>query len=774
MDVTVVFRRLLLMQVLLAFTAFCLAEGQWGILLVAGALATAAWWFSEGPNAKALPHWAILLGSLVAVGGLVLEMSLGQNRRVVAPVGHFTIWLQVLQLFARKTNRDYALIMVLSLLQIIGACVERESLVVGTLLLVYCVTGLFTVLLFQFQITSEHVRAANQAAAPPDQEVSRPDAVAGRGYRWHLRLGAVLIGAVCMAAAAVVFLLGPRPGPTPWVDPGEGAEYAEVGAGDYMQMGSASPQAGSSRAVLSMAVRVNGRAAPLPEELNLLRRCALDRYDRHTGIWTRSLEVAERDAELPVPEGGAALGNLPPGSAQVEADITVRPGATAQVPLLFPPAHIAWRVPREPVLRFNAVDQVLSMGNVGDRVWGYTVSAPWSVPSGVFAGYAPRGTGLVQVERAVATPGSGETDSEPVRALAHHILADRGIARDPRGDSTESDRDVAAALCAYLGRGYTYSLDHPAAPAGSDPVEDFLLRSHQGHCEQFAGALAALARAAGLRARVVLGYYVHEYNRTGGVYLVRARDAHAWTEVDCGPLGWQAFDATPPGEVAREHAQASGHLGFLGDLYDYLDFHWSSAVAGYDQGTRHLLVEGLAAAIRTAASDPRTWLGTAVATAAALVRNWQHDVLTYTLMALVIFFMFLGLGVVLRILILRRRRLSALQLTRLPPDQRRQLSRQLGFYLVMLETLDRYGYHRPAWQTPAGFAHALAADDTERFEPVVALTEQFYQVRFGSRTLDGGRQALIRTHLRQLEERLALRPARSRPEIPSPLGRRSG
>ena len=42
-----------------------------------------------------------------------------------------------------------------------------------------------------------------------------------------------------------------------------------------------------------------------------------------------------------------------------------------------------------------------------------------------------------------------------------------------------------------------------------------------------------------------------------------------------------------------------------------------------------------------------------------------------------------------------------------------------------------------------------------RFDPVVALTELFYEVRFGYRHLDDYRRARVKAHLKHLEHSLA-------------------
>ena len=73
----------------------------------------------------------------------------------------------------------------------------------------------------------------------------------------------------------------------------------------------------------------------------------------------------------------------------------------------------------------------------------------------------------------------------------------------------------------------------------------------------------------------------------------------------------------------------------------------------------------------------------------------------------------------------------------------------------MLDMLERHGYVRPRWQSPQAFATELAEANPMRFDPVVALTELFYEVRFGYRPLDNDRKQRVRAHLRHLEYALS-------------------
>ncbi|MGH8874481.1 MAG: transglutaminaseTgpA domain-containing protein, partial [Acidimicrobiia bacterium] len=67
---------------------------------------------------------------------------------------------------------------------------------------------------------------------------------------------------------------------------------------------------------------------------------------------------------------------------------------------------------------------------------------------------------------------------------------------------------------------------------------------HTGYCEQFATAMAVLARARGIPSRVALGFTPGEVG-DDGLIVVRQRNAHAWVELWMVGQGWVRFDPTP-------------------------------------------------------------------------------------------------------------------------------------------------------------------------------------------------------------------------------------
>jgi len=92
---------------------------------------------------------------------------------------------------------------------------------------------------------------------------------------------------------------------------------------------------------------------------------------------------------------------------------------------------------------------------------------------------------------------------------------------------------------------FRYTLDNPSGSA-ANPLEDFLERSHAGHCEYFASALAMMLRRRGVPARVVNGYRLGPWIPQGGYWLVTEDEAHSWVEYfDKNLPGWRVADPTP-------------------------------------------------------------------------------------------------------------------------------------------------------------------------------------------------------------------------------------
>jgi transglutaminase-like putative cysteine protease len=100
---------------------------------------------------------------------------------------------------------------------------------------------------------------------------------------------------------------------------------------------------------------------------------------------------------------------------------------------------------------------------------------------------------------------------------------------------------------------FTYSLDVRPGHTATE-LADWLFATDSpnyrtGYCEQFATAMAVMARTIGIPSRVVLGFGPSDV-LTDGTIVVRDKNAHAWVELWMDKQGWVRFDPTPGGAGA--------------------------------------------------------------------------------------------------------------------------------------------------------------------------------------------------------------------------------
>jgi transglutaminase-like putative cysteine protease len=135
-----------------------------------------------------------------------------------------------------------------------------------------------------------------------------------------------------------------------------------------------------------------------------------------------------------------------------------------------------------------------------------------------------------------------------VVALAQRITA---------GKTTEYDK--ALALQAYL-RSSRFTYDETYDPHGDGPqaLQYFLMHSHKGYCQQFAGSFGVMARALGIPTRLAIGWTWGSQD-ANGVWHVTDDDTHTWPEVFFPQVGWVPFEPTP----SRGMPGAQAYTGVL-------------------------------------------------------------------------------------------------------------------------------------------------------------------------------------------------------------------
>jgi transglutaminase-like putative cysteine protease len=335
------------------------------------------------------------------------------------------------------------------------------------------------------------------------------------------------------------------------------------------------------------------------------------------------------------------------------------------------------------------------------------------------------------VYRASSDPGARESSpiNLPIRRLNTMVTSganprSRALAAEIRASASDDAAFVDQVLAFFGDNGFTYTLD-PAAVDPRNPVDDFLFKTREGFCEYYASALATLARAAGIPARVITGYLGGELNPVGDYYMVRQADAHAWTEIWLDGTGWTRVDPTAavaPGrirsgieetlEIARRDGSRNWQLLRRLQLYwDAADTYWNRWVINYSQPQQFAVLN---------------WLGFS-----------RPDSLAY------LFSLLAGSLGAIAILVLWLNR----------SDRRGHRDAVAEEYRRFCGRLRRLGIDRPSSEGPVDFAARAIRQRPDLAGPIREITDCYVAIRYGRGDSDQ-LFPLLRTRIRRF------RPAR--------------
>ena len=238
-----------------------------------------------------------------------------------------------------------------------------------------------------------------------------------------------------------------------------------------------------------------------------------------------------------------------------------------------------------------------------------------------------------------------EGEREMFRALpAGSNPRARALAESWLADGPNDTMIVERAMDYLKSQPFAYTLTPPAL--GAQPVDEFLFETREGFCEHYASALTFLLRAAGLPARVVMGYQGGELNGVGGYYIVRQTDAHAWTEVWLEDEGWKRVDgvaAVAPERVAlgfdglgsggatvAAAALRAKWTRQIALVWDAVNTRWENWIVGYGPELQRSLLESLGFENLRRAQRSAVLLGLAVVATITLLIGlsaylaWRH------------------------------------------------------------------------------------------------------------------------------------------------------
>ncbi|MGY1746221.1 transglutaminase family protein [Blastococcus sp. SYSU D00695] len=336
--------------------------------------------------------------------------------------------------------------------------------------------------------------------------------------------GAATAARTGLLALAVAFVLGAM---VPTLGEGElAARFRAGGGGAGGSTGSSLDPTAALRGELTREDPIDLLSVQTDvDDPGYLRAVGLDVYDPAVGWTVGELDDARQldgAAELARPPGGT-------GQRQVEARVTVVDHDDRFLPVLSSPVGVqipdagSWAFDPASATVFSA-DRTTSGGltyvttGIEPRPTGEELATSRRVPGGL-------------PEAALAEP---PRLSPSVTRLVAEVTA-----------GAASPAEVVQAIYGFMtdpAQGWVYSLATDPGTTGDD-LADFL-QNRRGYCEQYAGAMAAMVRAAGVPARVALGY-TPGVVQPDGSRLVTSNDAHAWVEVFFTGLGWVPYDPTP-------------------------------------------------------------------------------------------------------------------------------------------------------------------------------------------------------------------------------------
>ncbi len=309
-----------------------------------------------------------------------------------------------------------------------------------------------------------------------------------------------------------------------------------------------------------------------------------------------------------------------------------------------------------------------------------------------------------------------EADIKPYLQLPQFNQKIFALAKELAGELKDHEL-ISKRIEDWFKKEFKYSLNlNPSI----NPIEDFLFRKREGHCEYFSSAMAVMLRHIGIPARVVNGFKRGDFNPTGGYYVVRERDAHSWVEVYVEGKGWVAFDPTP--SISASYRR--NFLITLRDAWDAVQFWWDRNFLTYSPQRQITIYFGLYETLRNFIL--------------------KLEKLKYFLGIFLIFlFPFLYL-------ILRKKKKKKMEEEEKEYFPRR--SSPVKFYNKFLKIAKAKGFSIYDHETPFEFMERIKRNFIE-IEGLYFITELYYKVRYGERKLKKDDIIKIEDTLKKLKEK---------------------
>ena len=304
----------------------------------------------------------------------------------------------------------------------------------------------------------------------------------------------------------------------------------------------------------------------------------------------------------------------------------------------------------------------------------------------------------------------------------------REMAEQWRIEAGSDQAYIDKVLAHYNQQNYFYTL-RPPLLGNSDTIDKFLFESLRGFCSHYSGSFVFLMRAAGIPARIVVGYLGGEWNKSGDYLSVRQYDAHAWTEVWLKDKGWIRIDPTERVAPSRVEGGLEAAVEYEGsfledqlfsvrqfewldgirDKMDSIQYGWKRWILGYDKDSQANLLKMIL------------------------------DKLSSIPLAALVGIMFLGIFLLWFVMLglMERRSYEAYE---------------HRLYRKFCKKLERHGIKREPKQTPTEFALLASRKLPDQADEILSFSLLYQSICYEPNGNEGGENSLkkMRTLLRQI------------------------
>jgi transglutaminase-like putative cysteine protease len=642
-----------------------------------------------------------------------LNAILTSERAGAATLAHLILWLCLIKLWQKKSDRDWVFLYLISFFEILLAAGLSITPLFLAVLILYLLFSICTIVAFEIRKTK---RAVNV------HESNSTKAIKQTLTGWRLPGAAVGVLCLIVLLAVPLFFMMPRIGGAGF-GRGSSGLSGMVGFSDTVTLGSIGKLQQNNQVV--MRIRVEEPTAARNRNLRW-RGVALDKFDKST--WQNTLNDKE------VYSNQSGLFRIEAARPDKKLTIQTVYLEPTEIQILFgAPQILAVQANFPSILRDKngALMALRQYERSSYKVISDTSQPDENILRKDNLPYSQQNAHYLQLPKKV---------DARIESLAGQII---------KNNNAANRYDAARAIETYLQTQFGYTLEQKSN--GEDPLAKFLFDEREGHCEYFATALAVMLRTQGIATRVVNGFQAGNYNNAADAYIVTQAQAHSWVEVYFPETdSWITFDPTPA--AGRNIDAGTSSNFFAAGIAKYLEaaeMFWLQYVVGFDNQEQRSLVRN----VRNNLIESQEGILNFWYSFQSIAIEWIKELrgekgfssrVGAVAKSVLILIILAGIGLSLwfGIKYLRRYGFSRIIMFLRKPNEPKQV---VLFYERMIRALDKKGLRRQPQQTPLEFASEL------KMSEAVKITEAYNRVRFGNLDLSRYETVEIESWLQNLE-----------------------